>query len=166
MISSRVYQYIYSISHLKDNYLDTIFVWGVFFKIVVILRTRWHHQMTLSMMSSCRESKNSDSWFVNQFKNWFESWFESSMIRESLLHKKLWIFDSRINLESNRFKKRFESTFSLCFSKKIATRFESRIIDSGSRQALICNGKKIQNLSKIFIMISSMRSLMVEKFKI
>ena len=68
---------------------------------------------------------------------------ESFLIRESLLNKKLWIFDSqirndsRINLKSNHFKKRFKSTFSLRFSKKIATRFVSRIIDSDSRQALI-----------------------------
>ena len=47
------------------------------------------------------------------------------------------IVDSRINLELNHFKKRFESTFSLCFSKKIATRFESRILDSDSWQALM-----------------------------
>ena len=59
------------------------------------------------------------------------------MIRKSLLNKKLWTFDSWINLESNHFKKRFESTFSLCYSKKIATRFESRIIDSDSLQALL-----------------------------
>ena len=65
------------------------------------------------------------------------------MICESLLNKKLSIFDSRImvdsriNLESNHFKKRFESTFSLRFSKKLATRFESRIIDLDSRQALV-----------------------------
>ena len=45
--------------------------------------------------------------------------------------------NSLINLESNHFKKRFESTFSLGLSKKIATKFESRIIDSDSGQALV-----------------------------
>ena len=72
---------------------------------------------------------------------------ESFLIHESLLNKKLWIFDSRINLELNHFKKRFESTFSLCFSKKIAMRFEWRIIDSDSQQALIVRGKKLDTLT-------------------
>ena len=59
---------------------------------------------------------------------------ESLMIHESKIHsfyliKDLKInVDSRINLESNHLKKRFESTFSLGLSK-MATRFESQIID-------------------------------------
>ena len=45
------------------------------------------------------------------------------LIRESILNRIL--------------KKRFKSTFSLGSSKKIAMRFESQIIDSDSRQALV-----------------------------
>ena len=67
------------------------------------------------------------------------------MIRESLLNKKLWIFDSRIkndsqinddlriNLESNHFKK---DSNQLSFSVSPKNSNEIRIIDSGSQQAL------------------------------
>ena len=79
----------------------------------IIISCRWipyqwdHRFKSYKWNRACRESKNSDSWFVNQFKNWFESSMirESFLTRKSLLIKKLWIFDSRINLESNHFKK-------------------------------------------------------------
>ena len=85
---------------------------------------------------ACRESKISDLWVANQFKIWFESWFESTVIRESRkICESLMIRESKIH--NFLFNKRFESTFSLGLSKKIATRFESRIIDSDLGQALI-----------------------------
>ena len=83
---------------------------------------------------------------MNQFKNWFESWIESSMIGESLLNKKLWIFylrikndlriivDLRINFESNHFKRRIPINFLSLFLQNNSN--EIRIIDSDSWQAL------------------------------
>ena len=68
---------------------------------------------------------------------------ESFLIRESLLNKKLCIFDSRINLEQSHFKKKDSNQLSL-FLQKIATRFESRIIDSDSRQSSMLDAKSGQ----------------------
>ena len=76
---------------------------------------------------ACRKSKNSDSRVVNQFKNWFEP----SMIRESLLNKKMWIFDSRI--------KWFESFLNRIIKKIIWINLLSRSLQKNSNMIRITN---------------------------
>ena len=91
---------------------------------------------------ACRESKISDSWVANQYKIWFElkfanHWWFTNQKSIVLFNKRSanqrW-FANQSWIES--LKKRFESTFSLGLSKKIAT-IESQIFDSGSQQALL-----------------------------
>ena len=105
------------------------------FESTFSLCSNWNHLYNGSIQYNLYNqiiSQNSDLWVMNQFKNWFESSMirKSFLIRESLLNKKIvnfwFVNQSWIEL----FQKNVWINFVSLFLQKIATRFESWIIDS------------------------------------